>query len=118
MSNSEQEITLRLNNYQLSFLHDWCSGAQDNLHEQRWDWELGAETAAHLLSFGTSDYEQAKALLQGIKDQLPQPAEQQDPVFLCLACNHTWSAHNEQKPFLECSKCQCQDVAAIYTQND
>jgi hypothetical protein len=65
---NKKPVALSLSQVQIQLICDWASGAADNLHDQRGS-EWG-ENENNVLVYGTSDYDEAQALISDVINQL------------------------------------------------
>ncbi len=108
-----REVRLWLDEYQIDLIRNWATAEQDNLHDQRREWLFRANNISNKLTFGTTDYDEAQALLDDILAQLPTPENPDEKNMHCLGCEYQWNAFTEWHPELICPKCQSLDIGAM-----
>jgi hypothetical protein len=106
-------VRLWLDEYQIDLIRNWATAEQDNLHDQRREWEFYANNAINKITFGTTDYDEAQALLDDILAQLPPPSNPDEKNMYCLSCDNQWNAFTEWNPELVCPSCKSLDIGAL-----
>ncbi len=131
MTSKKIEFTFSLNQYQIQRIRDWLEAEQDNLHDQRNEWGINVfdYDETHLAKYGTASYDEAQALLDDIKGQLPAdfPVDnylsQGNPwdtvtIGWCCTCGFHFGVDQQEWDGESCPKCASGDLGIAETRRD